>query len=184
MTLIADWNLRAALRLESQQNGIPLPMLEGMALTESAGDWWAWKTEPHYRYLVDVRTGKPFRKLTTEEIKSEIAPPGFNTYPYSSRDTEWTGQQASWGPLQIMGAVAREYGFAEPFPKLCSATGVQYAVRHLIKLKNRFYEKHQWPGVVAAYNAGSPRIRNDGQFENQHYVDKVARHGEFDWGEL
>ncbi len=153
--------------------------------TESALNKFAYRVEPPYRYLVDVEKEKPFRPLTSVENKSEVAP---NDFPYilglSSRNTEWLGQQASWGPMQIMGAVAREYGFKKAFPELCSFSfGVQYGCQHLSNLKKRFLEKHGWQGVVAAYNAGSPRYMDNGDFENQYYINKVAAHGGFDFNE-
>ena len=177
---IKDWNLRASIRLEAEQNEIPVNLLVALVLTESAGDMWAWKVEPHYRYLVDVKTGKPFRALTAAEIGSEKAPRDFNHYRHSSRDTEWWGQQASWGPLQIMGAVTREYSFMDQFPALCSSRGLEYGVRHLCTLRRRFFDRDGWRGVVAAYNAGSPRLSNN-EYVNQDYVNKVAAHGELDW---
>jgi hypothetical protein len=33
--------------------------------------------------------------------------------------------------------------------------------------------EHGWPGVIAAYNAGSPRIAAAGNFVNQDYVNHV-----------
>jgi len=83
--------------------------------------------------------------------------------------------------MQIMGAVAREYGYRRHFPGLCSdvKAGVYYAVKHLSMLHVRFYSRYGWPGVVAAYNAGSVRWDNTGEtvFVNQGYVDKVKAEG-------
>ncbi len=172
--------LNTELDAAARRYSLPLPLLVAMAYVESAGDVYAYKVEPPYRYLVDVSTGRPFRKLSTAEIASEIAPRDFAHFPHSSRDTEWWGQQASWGPLQIMGAVAREYGYRDPFPRLCTASqGVQYGAQHLHNLRRRFLATHGWEGVAAAYNAGSPRRQLDGQWENQAYVDKVRKQGGF-----
>lgn len=166
----------------AQRYGLPAALLLAMTKVESNGDVYAYRVEPPYRYLVDVSTGRAFRKLTSAEIVSEIAPRDFPHFPHSSRDTEWWGQQASWGPLQVMGAVAREYGFSGPFPQLCSTFhGAQYGAQHLSNLRRRFLAAHGWEGVVAAYNAGSPRRQLDGQWENQVYVDKVRKQGGFDF---
>ena len=147
---------------------------------ESGGDIYAWRVEPHYRYLMDVSTGKPFRAQTAAEVASERAPQDF---PYinglSSRDTEWWGQQASWGPMQIMGAVAREYGFRGHFPELCGEHGIDYGCRHLAWLCARFLRDGDYRRVAAAFNAGSLRYTDDGKFVNQVYVDKVAARGGF-----
>lgn len=161
---------------------IPAPLLYALVMVESGGDTHAWRVEPPYRYLVDVDTGEPFRPLTPEETRSESAPEDFPHPKHSSRDTEWWGQQCSWGPMQVMGAVAREYGFRHPFPVLCSgAFGIEYGAKHLHRLALRFLGKHHWEGVVAAYNAGSPRYGADGKFKNQRYVDKVRAQGGFNF---
>jgi len=76
--------------------------------------------------------------------------------------------------MQIMGATARELGFRAHFPALCSEQGVKFGCEHLIRLRYRFYPSHGWDGVIAAYNAGSPRMSN-GKWENQSYVDKVHK---------
>jgi len=162
---------------------IPATLAHAMAEHESGLDLYAYRVEPPYRYLVDMRTGRPFRTLTGAENRSERAPDDF---PYdwhvSSRDTEWWGQQASWGVLQLMGAVARELGFRGRFPHLCDAdVGLTYALSHLNALKQRFLEKHGWRGVVAAYNAGSPRYDDAGAFVNQSYVDAIEKLGGFDF---
>lgn len=161
---------------------LPAQLVEAMVLTESGGDIYAWKVEPSYRYLWDISKRAPFRALTAAEITSEKAPADFPLLVgIESRDTEWWGQQASWGPLQLMGAVAREYGYKKSFPALCSIDdGLSCGIHHLVKLRDRFNAKFGWPGVVAAYNAGSPRFMGDGKtFVNQEYVDKVTAHGGF-----
>jgi hypothetical protein len=179
-----DATLLRELEAAAQRYGLPLPLLVALAKVESAGDIYAWRAEPAYRYLVDVSTGKPFHRLTAIENASEAAPRDFAHFPHSSRDTEWWGQQCSWGPLQVMGAVAREYGFRGPFPQLCTASfGAQYGAQHLHNLRRRFLALHGWEGVAAAYNAGSPRRQLDGQWGNQAYVGKVRAAGGFDFNQ-
>lgn len=91
--------------------------------------------------------------------------------------TERNGQQTSWGLMQVMGAVAREYGFTGWFPKLCDPSlGVHYGAQHLKK----FYARYgNWHDTIASYNAGSP-VKIDGRYRNQAYVDRVLRH----WDQL
>jgi soluble lytic murein transglycosylase-like protein len=85
--------------------------------------------------------------------------------------TERIGQMMSWGPMQVMGAVAREHGFAGWFPELCTLpTGILYGCLHLARFKAKY---DVWLDVIAAYNAGSPRRAPDGRYANQSYVDKV-----------
>ncbi len=173
--------LGEAIHLEAGRHNLPECLLHAIALVESGGDIYAYRVEPPYHYLWDVRAHKPFRGLTTAERDNESAPSDFSYWPgISSHDTEWWGQQASWGPMQVMGSVAREYGFNDRFPGLCSAaTGVGIGTLYLEKLKNRFYGQYGWRGVAAAYNAGSPRLQGDGTFINQDYVDRVAAAGGF-----
>lgn len=169
----------------AQRYNLPAPLISAIVMTESAGDLFAWKSEPKFRYLVDCTTGKPFRPLTKEEILSEIAPGDFPCPSYSSRDTEWWGQQASWGPMQVMGALARELGFKQPFPALCTlAYGIDFGARYLAILRDRHLKEHGWRGVAAAYNAGSPRYASPGVFKNQEYVDRVASHRGFNFEEV
>ena len=174
-----------AIRVYAEMTELPAMLVSAMVLTESGGDQWAWNPEPHYRYLVDATTGAPFRRLTADEIRSQVPPKDFPSMPglADDRDAEWWGQQASWGLMQVMGAVAREYGFKQHFPALCDVhTGLQYGCRHLGRLRDRFLERHGWEGVVAAYNAGSPR-RDSLGWVNQGYVDKVRAHGGFGFQE-
>jgi Transglycosylase SLT domain. len=170
-----DLLLSIAIEQAAEQFDIPSEVIEAIVQTESAGNIYAYRTERHYQWLVNAQNKKPFRRLTKAEKTSEKAPADF---PYikviSSRNTEFMGQQASWGPMQVMGAVAREYGFKCAFPMLCGIAGIHYGTLHLAKLKKRFFNTHGWGGVFAAYNAGSPRRKN-GEYVNQHYVDTIYK---------
>jgi hypothetical protein len=171
---LSDDILRAINRFTFPE--LPVDMVRAMAVVESGGNPFAWRAEPKYRYLWNNAGNAPFRPLTTAETLSELAPADFSAPKGldSSRNTEWWGQQASWGPLQIMGAVAREYGFKGHFPQLCTAEGVRYACLHLSRLKKRFFQDFGWDGVISAYNQGSPAMTG-AKFNNQEYVDKVKR---------
>jgi hypothetical protein len=167
-----------SIRNKAEQFALPIALVEAIVQVESRGRLFAWRAEPPYRYYWDVARNRPFRRPTAAELASETAPRDFPHFEaISSRDTEWWGQAASWGPMQVMGAVAREYGFGSDFPELCSTLGVFYGCLHLNRLWKRFYADHGWMGVAAAYNAGSPRRLADGRFENQVYLDKLARAG-------
>ena len=88
-------------------HGLPPLLITALVEQESAGDPYAWNPEPRYRYLWDVKRNAPFRTPTEAERASEIPPHDFPTLG-GDRDQEWWGQQASWGLMQVMGAVARE----------------------------------------------------------------------------
>ena len=155
----------------SRRYGVPLKMIKAIIELESSGNRWAMRYEPGYRWLWDVSEDAPYRG----DSDSLPAPRGV------SRPTELMGQRTSWGYMQVMGAVARELGFDDRFLSglVDPATNLHYGCKHLASLHRRFYGTHGWEGVVAAYNAGSPRRRGD-KWENQGYVDKVRRHGGFD----
>jgi len=157
----------------AELHGLPASLVLSVIQAESGGDQYAWRCESRYKYLWDVRQGRPFRTLTTNEMNNEIAPDDFHAIHGSSRNTEWLGQQASWGPMQVMGAVARELGFLAHFPALCGESGVMIGCQKLSELAHKYKPVHGWPGVVAAYNAGSVRFDNNGYFVNSAYVDRV-----------
>lgn len=171
MADVASW--RPAAEVAAKAAGLPVALVLAVIECESSGRPGAWKPEPQYRYLWDVAKQRPFRQLTPAEIKSELAPDDFPAWPGESQAKEWWGQQASWGLMQVMGAVAREVGFhGDMHPDLCAypAEGLRCGCAYLERCLRR------WGSVdraVAAYNAGSPRPGAGGGFENQAYVDKV-----------
>ena len=163
------------IRENARSFNLPPLVVQGIIQVESAGNPFAYRAEPAYRYFFDVDDLAPFRDVSQAEIDQASAPGDFPYYEgLSSQDSEWFGQQISWGPMQIMGAVARERGFCQCFPELCSFDdGVHWGCAHLMWLAERYLEDDGWPGVISAYNQGSPRRNDDGTFCNQAYVDKV-----------
>ena len=131
---------------------IPKELLEAIIEVESNEDTWAIRYEDHYRWL--------FR------------PNYYASQNIISLDTEKEAQKTSWGLMQIMGAVARERGFKGRYlSELCKPElGIKYGSKHL-KL---YYDKYEnWKDAVASYNAGSPRHKDNGEYVNQRYVNKV-----------
>ncbi len=122
--------------------------VKAFCMKESSFNEWAYKYEPGYRYLFGD-------KLTMT-------------------DTERIGQMSSWGLMQVMGGVAREYGFKGHFPALCDPhVALSFGMRHL---KNFFNRYENWPDAIAAYNAGGPRKGDDKKYVNQAYVDYVQKY--------
>jgi soluble lytic murein transglycosylase-like protein len=82
------------------------------SLIEQESDWniWAWNPEPKYKWVWNVKRRAPFRPLTYSEVTSPIPPKDFPTLA-GDKDQEWQAQRSSWGLLQLMGAVPREYDF-------------------------------------------------------------------------
>lgn len=85
--------------------------------------------------------------------------------------TELELQKFSWGPMQIMGSVAREEGFEEDLPNLVEPTK---ALAVSLKKFNKLMGKYRnLLDVVSAWNQGSPRKDSaHGHYFNQGYVDK------------
>lgn len=144
---------RAQIVTAAQAHGVDPDVVEAMVIVESKGRAWAWNPEPTYRWLWDVRLNRPFRSLTTAEASSKWPPPDFPTSG-GDRDQEWWGQQASWGLLQVMGAVARERGFRGHYlPELCDpAVNLALGVTHYASLL-RWAQGDPWK-AVGAYNGG------------------------------
>lgn len=146
-------------------------IIGGLVQVESGGNPWAWNPEPRYRYFWDVKTDKPFRAITSAELTSQFPPPDFHSV-VGDPDNEWWAQQASWGLMQVMGAVARELGFTSPYlTELCDPT------RNLVvgckKLKHLMDWAHgESAKALAAYNGGEGNNQT-APYHNQAYADKV-----------
>jgi hypothetical protein len=166
--------LETAVREKATQFALPERLLRAMVAHESQGNPLAQRYEPGYRWLWDCAKNTPFRKLSNVDITLAKAPPGFSSpIAILSADTEWTGQRTSYGPLQVMGAVAREYGFKGWFGELLGTLGLYYGCLHLDKLRDRHQARHGWPGVCRAYNTGSPEPSAAGD----RYIRKIMAAG-------
>lgn len=142
---------------KAKEFAIPEGLLRAIVKTESSGDPFAIRYEPHYRWL-----------YRAEEFANKF---------YVSVPTEEKAQKTSWGLMQVMGAVAREKGFRGRFlSELCDPeVGLEYGCKHLKGFYNRY---GNWKDAIASYNAGSPRKKDDGTYVNQYYVDKVMERWE------
>lgn len=86
--------------------------------------------------------------------------------------TEVVLQSFSWGPMQVMGSVAREHGYDGMLTELIHPSlGVKYGSLHMVKKFGRYGFTLD---AISAYNAGSPqRVSTPGmRYGNQHYVDR------------
>lgn len=147
--------------------GLSQSIVLAVVAQESSGRPGAWRPEPKYRWLWNVSEDRPFREVSDEEIESEVPPDDFPRPIEVSRVAEWWGQQASWGLMQVMGAVARERGFWRPdLPDLTQPTlGIVYGVRQLTYFRKRFRNEAD---MLAAYNGGPGAVGG-----NREYVDAV-----------
>jgi soluble lytic murein transglycosylase-like protein len=120
--------------------------------TESAGLYTAMRYEPGWAYFARPEFYASRLNITVE--------------------TERQLQKFSYGLMQIMGSVAREYGFADSLALLIDPfRSLEYGCRHLKNFRRRYPTGRDW---IAAYNAGSPRKRPDGSYVNEQYVKKVV----------
>lgn len=170
--MISEWD--SEIREFSDNYDLPYGLINAMVQVESGGDADAWNPEPHYRWFWDVHKQAPFRALRSGEVEAKYPPSDFPCLK-GDRDQEWWAQQASWGLLQVMGAVARERGCRAPYltALLRPRVGLEYGCAHLAHYKKRFIDSDGWPGVIAAYNQGGVYRDSEGAFRNAGYVAKV-----------
>lgn len=138
------------------KHGLPPWLVWAVCRQESAFDRCACRYEDRYRWLFDPSKVKPrICSLATEEIF----------------------QKTSWGLMQVMGAIYREYGYKgwlSAIPEDVESQ-LEYGCMHLAgKIK-----KYGLEGGIVSYNAGSPRKGDDGKYVNQHYLDSVLSHKEY-----
>lgn len=78
--------------------------------------------------------------------------------------TEKALQMFSWGLMQVMGTVYREYGYEGHLHTIPVSDQLFFGCRHL----KRKIERYGWKEGIQAYNTGSPR--HDGDYRYYHKV--------------
>jgi len=132
--------------------GVDKHLILAVIEVESANSPWATRFEPNWSYLLN-----PDRHCA------------FTTPPITS-ETERVMQMMSWGLMQVMGSVARQYGFKENLSRLTDPrVNIELGVRHFARFNAR-----DMSDQIAAYNAGQPKKLPNGTYVNQRYVDKVV----------
>jgi len=165
---------RPEIELAAQAEMIDADLVEALVLVESGGHRYAFNPEPRYPYLWNVKTKRPFRPMTEAERVSAVPPSDFPTRA-GDRDNEWVAQKASWGLMQIMGAVARERGFIEPYlteltdPETNLFWGCGF-LGHLLEWANGDIHK-----ALAAWNAGTGNWLGSKGQAYANLVDKKLR---------
>ncbi len=157
----------------AREHNLDARLVGSLVQIESGGNQWAWNPEPRYRYFWNVQTGAPFRSVNEVEILAETPPADFRGLA-GDRDQEWWAQQASWGLMQVMGAVARELGCKAPYlTSLCDpALNLHWGC---VKLRKEL----TWAGGVveralASYNGG--HVGNIvAPYRNAAYAAKVMK---------
>lgn len=143
-------NLKVIIEKYALQFKLPPEIIFGVCKKESTLNPAALRYEPAYRWLYKPKDVKP--KLC-------------------STATETNMQMCSWGIMQVMGAVFREYGYTDWLTMIPGDldTQVKYGSMHLARQLKRF---GTMDAALSAYNAGHPKVIQ-GKFENQSYVDGV-----------
>lgn len=145
-------------------------LVNAIIQVESAGRDGATRFEKGYKYLWNVKDDKPYR------FGGGKVPADFYGINGVTASTEFMQQRTSWGAMQVMGAVAREYDFKGDLPELCGLLGIRYGAMHLMNIKNRLESRGQFreKDLIAAYNYGHVRMLDANTYANQGYVDKVT----------
>lgn len=139
-------------RNKAAEYGLDWKLVAAITEHESRGDSFAVRYEPAFSYRAAFR------------------------HPYCSVDTETFLQKCSLGLMQVMGCVARERGFAGTFlTELCEPeTGLRYGCLQLVWLQKNRIGTDDLLALVSAYNWGSVRKTETGEFPNQRtYVNPV-----------
>ena len=120
--------------------GISPALVCAIVEQESSWDPWATRFEPRYRWLY------PFGGI----IKSPCR---------TSNEMEIECQKTSWGLMQVMGAVAREYGYPDYLWLLLHPeVGLSWGCRHFAAQLDRYDDDIE--KAVSAYNAGHATSKN------------------------
>ena len=169
--MISDWVKGLPWRViheKSEKHHIEPEFLAALIQTESAGNRFAIRFEA--RKFMNEAGGVIFHSLWRYFLSPDI----YAEKIHSSSPTEWMGQSTAWGPCQVQGTVAREWGFKGWFPELCEwDTGIEYGCKHI---KSKMERHGTDPAkIYAAYNAGSPRFTPGGLYVNQTAVDRFMK---------
>ena len=149
MKWITDLNWNVIKKVAIDQS-VPWRLIGAIIQTESSGNQYATRYEPHFKYLVKTKQMSLDNGITEE--------------------TEIILQKMSWSYTQIMGGVARELGFDDDMPMLCGELSILFGTKLIKKIASRYTNKED---IIAAYNMGSVIKAIDGKYKNQIYVDKV-----------
>jgi soluble lytic murein transglycosylase-like protein len=150
------YEFEAEIKAAGKKHGIDPELINAVIMAESAGDPNAIRFEYH-NYLSGAYHIRPYSK-----VKPKI----------SSLQTERMGQSTSWGLMQVMGFNARGLGFRRRWlVELCRPDiGIDLGCKILARLLKKYDIVED---AVSAYNQGSPRKQENGEYTNQAYVDHV-----------
>ncbi len=134
----------------AEKYNITPDIVYGVCMQESLMNPHAARFEKHYRWLF-----KP------KQVKPKIC----------SLETEKTFQKTSFGLMQMMGGVYRELGYEGWLTEIIGKPDLQmdYGCRFLTKK----IKKYGLERGILAYNSGSPRTNESGDYINAYYLSNV-----------
>lgn len=133
-----------------------------------------------HAFLWDVSHNTPYPRLTDDQCFSSLPPADFSGVAgVNTSETEFTGQRSTWGAFALHGSRARAAGYRGDFPALCSDPDlcVRFTLVALAQLRTRYFAKHGWAGVMTAYDAGRPRMTEEGVYENRDFLAALRQAG-------
>lgn len=146
--------LRKKVLFYAKKYKLPFELVASIILTESAGNRFAYRYEPGF-----------FEKYLKDKTASQLT----GRFPsVISRETELHARATSWGLMQIMGQVAREFGYEnDHLHRLTTVDdGLEFGCRKLAKC---FRQESSELVAIARYNG------NPAQTAAQIYAQKVMR---------
>jgi len=133
---------------EAYRGKLDVELVLAVIWQESSGNEWSYRYEPNYQYFLDPKTQKPlYRNQFNVSTNRAEALRILGT-------TEFYAQSASWGLMQVMGAVAREYGATGWLTRLCDPG---YGIMMGCKYLNVLYDRNAGDKRMALfrYNGGA-----------------------------
>lgn len=147
---------RELIARKAAEHGLDVGLLRAIVQKESRGDNWAIRYEAHWKDF-------HFPRVHAERLEISVA-------------TEEQLQKFSFGLMQVMGAVARQHGYKGDLQRICAdpELAIELGCKHLKWLRTRCETESE---LIASYNGGWGALRRTpgGMFQNQGYVDGVAR---------
>lgn len=157
---------------------IPTNLVTALGRVQSDLTMASCRHDPTHQWLWDMVRLNPFRRLSDDEALSSVAPEGFCAL-HRDPETEYMGQRTSWGPFLLQGALAREIGYFGPFPLLCEDPEIttRFTLTAISHLRDIYFDKHGWAGVMAAFDAGRPRKDEEGRYTNRDFLVELNKNG-------
>lgn len=118
----------------AEKYAIDFPLLAAVIEQESQFNCWAIRYEPAFytRYVAPLLASKHILDITEAEARA-----------------------MSWGVMQVMGQVAREFGYGGPLPKLCDwETGLDIGCK---VLKNKLASAQKVEDGLERWNGGASK---------------------------